>query len=111
MSLLGPESQLGKTSALYGQGRTISHGHTPGRQHPEGIRVPQSFTTPSTPHWHQLSSRHISDADKKLWPGQFVRATLQLTTRPNAVVVRTKLSKPVRMGSSSMLSRMTKPSR
>jgi len=29
----------------------------------------------------------FQNADKKLWPGQFVRVTLQLTTRPNAVVV------------------------
>jgi multidrug efflux system membrane fusion protein len=29
----------------------------------------------------------FGNADHKLWPGQFVRVTLQLTTRPNAVVV------------------------
>jgi multidrug efflux system membrane fusion protein len=29
----------------------------------------------------------FANADRKLWPGQFVRVTLQLTSRPNAVVV------------------------
>jgi multidrug efflux system membrane fusion protein len=29
----------------------------------------------------------FQNADRKLWPGQFVNATLRLTTRPNAVVV------------------------
>jgi multidrug efflux system membrane fusion protein len=29
----------------------------------------------------------FQNADNKLWPGEFVRVTLQLTTRPNAIVV------------------------
>ena len=29
----------------------------------------------------------FQNADKQLWPGQFVRVTLRLTTRPNAVVI------------------------
>lgn len=29
----------------------------------------------------------FQNADKQLWPGQFVRVRLQLTTRPNAVVI------------------------
>jgi multidrug efflux system membrane fusion protein len=29
----------------------------------------------------------FANADRKLWPGQFVRVTLRLSTRPNAIVV------------------------
>lgn len=29
----------------------------------------------------------FQNKDKQLWPGQFVRVTLRLTTRPNAVVI------------------------
>jgi len=44
------------------------------------------------PRNHQ-AERHVSNLDHKLWPGQFVRVTLRLTTQANAVVVRMRPSK------------------
>ena len=83
-----PESQLGDIKRYMGQGK-LSVTATPqddNTQKESGYLTFIDNAVDATTGTIKLKGT-FQNADKKLWPGQFVRVTLQLTTRPNAVVV------------------------
>jgi multidrug efflux system membrane fusion protein len=83
-----PESQLGDIKRYMGQGK-LSVTATPqddNTQKESGYLTFIDNTVDATTGTIKLKGT-FANADRKLWPGQFVRVTLQLTSRPNAVVV------------------------
>lgn len=83
-----PESQLGDIKKYMTQGRLMVNA-TPqddNTQKESGYLTFIDNTVDATTGTIKLKGT-FANADRKLWPGQFVRVTLQLTTRPNAVVV------------------------
>ena len=51
------------------------------------------------------------NTDHKLWPGQFVRVTLRLTTQPNAVVVPNEAMQTGQNGAFVYVVKQDRPSR
>lgn len=83
-----PESQLGDIKRYMAQGKLIVTA-TPqddSSQRETGYLSFIDNTVDATTGTIKLKGTFENTA-RKLWPGQFVRVTLQLTTRPNAVVV------------------------
>ncbi len=83
-----PESQLGDIKRYMAQGK-LSVTATPqddNTQRETGYLTFVDNTVDATTGTIKLKGT-FGNADHKLWPGQFVRVTLQLTSRPNAVVV------------------------
>jgi multidrug efflux system membrane fusion protein len=83
-----PESQLGDIKRYMAQGRLMVNA-TPqddNTQKESGYLTFVDNTVDATTGTIKLKGT-FANSDHKLWPGQFVRVTLQLTTRPNAVVV------------------------
>ena len=83
-----PESQLGDIKRYMAQGK-LTVTATPqddNTQKESGVLTFIDNTVDATTGTIKLKGT-FQNTDKKLWPGQFVRVTLQLTTRPNAVVV------------------------
>jgi len=83
-----PESQLGDIKRYMGQGK-LTVTATPqddNTQKESGYLTFIDNTVDATTGTIKLKGT-FANGDHKLWPGQFVRVTLQLTSRPNAVVV------------------------
>ena len=83
-----PESQLGDIKRYMAQGK-LSVTATPqddNTQRETGYLTFVDNTVDATTGTIKLKGT-FANTDHKLWPGQFVRVTLQLTSRPNAVVV------------------------
>ena len=83
-----PESQLGDIKRYMAQGK-LTVNATPqddNTQKESGYLTFIDNTVDATTGTIKLKGT-FANGDRKLWPGQFVRVTLQLTTRPNAVVV------------------------
>jgi multidrug efflux system membrane fusion protein len=83
-----PESQLGEIKRYMGQGKlmVMATPQDDNTQKESGYLTFIDNSVDATTGTIKLKGT-FQNADKKLWPGQFVRVTLQLTTRPNAVVV------------------------
>jgi multidrug efflux system membrane fusion protein len=83
-----PESQLGDIKRYMGQGKlmVMATPQDDNTQKESGYLTFIDNSVDATTGTIKLKGT-FQNADKKLWPGQFVRVTLQLTTRPNAVVV------------------------
>ncbi|HEX4595456.1 MAG TPA: efflux RND transporter periplasmic adaptor subunit [Bryobacteraceae bacterium] len=83
-----PESQLGDIKRYMAQGKlmVMATPQDDNTQKESGVLTFIDNTVDATTGTIKLKGT-FQNADKKLWPGQFVRVTLQLTTRPNAVVV------------------------
>ena len=83
-----PESQLGDIKRYMGQGKlaVMATPQDDNTQKESGYLTFIDNTVDATTGTIKLKGT-FANADRKLWPGQFVRVTLQLTTRPNAVVV------------------------
>ena len=83
-----PESQLGDIKKYMAQGR-LKVNVSPqddNTQNETGYLTFVDNTVDATTGTIKLKGT-FPNGDHKLWPGQFVRVTLQLTSRPNAVVV------------------------
>ncbi len=83
-----PESQLSDIKKYMAQGKLMVNA-TPqddNTQKESGYLTFVDNTVDATTGTIKLKGT-FANKDHKLWPGQFVRVTLQLTTRPNAVVV------------------------
>src|SRR5579864_348290 len=83
-----PESQLGDIKRYMAQGKlmVMATPQDDNTQKETGYLTFIDNSVDATTGTIKLKGT-FQNADKKLWPGQFVRVTLQLTTRPNAVVV------------------------
>ena len=83
-----PESQLGDIKKYMAQGKlpvaARSQDNTGAAQ--TGVLTFIENTVDPTTGTIKLKGT-FQNADNRLWPGEFVRVTLQLTTQPNAVVV------------------------
>jgi multidrug efflux system membrane fusion protein len=83
-----PESQLGDIKKYMGQGKlpVYASPQDDSSQQETGVLTFIDNAVDATTGTIKLKGT-FQNTDKKLWPGQFVRVRLQLTTRPNAVVV------------------------
>jgi multidrug efflux system membrane fusion protein len=83
-----PEAQLGEIKKYMAQGKLPVHATPQDANAPPetGYLTFVDNSVDSTTGTIKLKGT-FPNTDNKLWPGQFVRVTLRLTTQPNAVVV------------------------
>jgi multidrug efflux system membrane fusion protein len=83
-----PESQLGEIKKFMGQGKlpVNATSQDDNTQREVGVLTFIDNTVDATTGTIKLKGTFPNE-DRKLWPGEFLRVTLRLTTHPNAVVV------------------------